>query len=185
MFFYFKDEKVCTLKEYSPSGKLIGTNEYIIKNGDTILQGKFINYNEKGIKITEGQFINNEPNGNCFYYYDNGKIESVYYRKDSKVNLESTYYNPKGLIDKYIMCDSLGNTRFIIKFDDRVVKKYEGYSILPIGLYKIINKKQDEIKKEDTIKVGDIIRHYYLIANIPYAKRTFKIENVAIDKLQS
>ncbi|MCV9930260.1 hypothetical protein OIU83_21560 [Flavobacterium sp. LS1R49] len=99
LFFYFKDEKVYTLKEYSPSGKLLVTSEYVIRNGDTIFHGKFINYNEKGIKINEGQFVDNEPNGKCFYYYENGKIESVYYRKDSKVNLESTYYNQNGLID--------------------------------------------------------------------------------------
>lgn len=94
------NKKVYVLNEYNSAGKLTGTNEYIIRNGDTILQGKFINYSEKGIKIADGQFTDNEPRGICSYYYDNGKIKSVYYRKDSKVNLESTYYNQQGLIDK-------------------------------------------------------------------------------------
>ena len=31
-FFYFKNEKVRVLEEYSSSGKLIGTNEYVIKS---------------------------------------------------------------------------------------------------------------------------------------------------------
>ncbi|KQO34616.1 hypothetical protein ASF10_02575 [Flavobacterium sp. Leaf82] len=179
---FSNDKKIHVLKEYSPEGKLLGTNEYVIIKGDTILQGKFINYSEKGIKTSEGQFLNNEPNGICSYYYDSGKIESVFYRKNSKINLESTYYNQNGLVYKYIMCDSLGNTRFLIKFDEKAeVKRYEGYSILPIGLYKIVNKKQYKIKKGDTLNVGDVIKHYYLLANIPHTKRTFKIENIGID----
>lgn len=182
----FNDKKNHVLKEYSAEGKLLGTNEYVIIKGDTILQGKFINYSEKGIKTSEGQFLNNEPNGTCSYYYENGKLESVFYRKNSKINLESTYYNQNGLAYKYIMCDSLGNTRFLIKFDEKAeVKRYEGYSILPIGLYKIVNKKQYKIKKGDTLNVGDVIKHYYLLANIPHSKRTFKIQNLGTNNLKA
>jgi len=183
IIFYYccNRHKIYTLKEYSSTGKLIGINEYMIENGDTIFHGKFINYNEKGIKTSEGQFINNEPHGKCFYYYDNGKIQSAIYRKDSKINLESTYYNQQGLIEKYIMCDSLGKIAFIIKFSNKVVKMYDGYSIWPVGQYKIENKKDVEIKKGEVLKVGDTIRYYYLVANIPNAKRVFKIENVGVD----
>ncbi|MCV9930633.1 hypothetical protein OIU83_23440 [Flavobacterium sp. LS1R49] len=181
LFFYFKEEKVYTLKEYSPSGKLLAMSEYVIRNKDTVFHGKFISYNEKGIKINEGQFIDNEPHGNCFYYYDNGKLESVFYRKNSKINLECTYYDQSGLVKKYIICDSLGRTAFIIKFDDKVVKMYDGYAIWPVGQHKVVNKKLGEIKKGDDLKVGDTIRYNYLVANIPYAKRTFKIETVGID----
>lgn len=177
----FDDKKVYTLKEYSLAGKLIGTNEYIIRNGDTILNGKFIKYNEEGIKIAEGQFVNNEPTGICSYYYDIGKIKSVYYRKDSKVNLECTHYDQSGLINKYILCDSIGKTAFIIKFEDKVVKMYDGYSIWPVKQYKIVNKKQTEIKAEDVLKVSDTIRYNYLVANIPNAKRSIKIENISVD----
>lgn len=175
------DKKVHVLNEYNSDGKLTGTNEYIIRNGDTVLQGKFLKYNDKGIKTAEGKFDNNEPTGVSTFYYDNGKIKSLYYRKNSEINLECTYYNQEGIIDKYIMCDSVGNTRFVIKFDNKVVKKYDGYSILPIGLYKIENKKQYEIKKGDVLKVGDVIKHSYLVANIPNAKRTFRVENVNAD----
>ena len=78
IFSYFKSERVYTLKEYDSKGILIGTNEYIIKNGDAIMHGKFINYNEKGVIISEGQFLNNEVNGKCFYYYDNGRLKSIH-----------------------------------------------------------------------------------------------------------
>lgn len=171
------DKKVYVLKEYSKTGKLLKTHEYILSNGDTILEGKFINYNEKGIKIAEGKFINNEPNGVCSYYDNNGKIESVYYRKNTKVNLECIYYDKKGLINKYIMCDSLGKTAFIIRFGDKIVKMYDGYSIWPVAQYKLINKRQIGIKTEDILKIGDTIRYSYLLANIPNAKRSFRIEN--------
>jgi len=171
------NDRVYILKEHNSEGKLLGTNEYIIRNGDTILQGKFIRYNENGIKIADGQFKHNEPNGVCSYYFDNGKIRTIYYRKDSKINLESTYFDQKGFINKYIMCDSLGKTAFVIKFEDKAVKMFDGYSIWPVGQYKLINKKQIKIKTEDVLKVGDTIRYNYLVANIPNAKRSFKIEN--------
>jgi len=180
VFLYFRDEQVYTLKKYNTEGQLLRTNEYVIRNGDTIFHGKFVSYNEKGIKISEGKFVDNEPNGNCFYYYGNGKLESVFYRKNSEINLECTYYDQNGLKNKYIMCDSLGKTAFIIKFTNKVVKMYDGYSIWPIGQYKIENKKLREIKA-GTLKIGDTIRYNYLVANIPYAKRTFKIETVGAD----
>lgn len=179
------NKKVHILNEYNSAGQLTGFNEYVIRNGDTILNGKFIKYNDEGIKIAEGQFENNEPIGICSYYYDNGKIKSVYYRKNSSINLECTYYDQKGLINKYILCDSVGKTAFIIKFEDKVVKMYDGYSVWPVSQYKLINKKQVKIKTKDVLKVGDTIRYNFLLANIPNAKRSFKIENSACDNTKS
>ena len=181
LFFYFKNEKVYISKEYSSSGKLIGTNEYVLRKGEVIMHGKFVNYNGKGIKISEGQFVDNEPNGICSYYYDNGKIKSVSYRKNSKIDLETIYYNQNGYINQYTLYDNFGKTAFIIKYNNKVVSKYNGYSLLPKGQYKIVNKKQYETKTGDVLKVGDLIKYEYLLANTPYAKKTFKIENLGID----
>lgn len=181
LYFYCKDEKVHIYNEYNPSGKLIGINEYVIRDGKTIQQGKFVDYNEKGIKIAEGQFVENEPNGICKYYYDDGKIESVFYRKNSKINLECTYYDKNGLINKYILCDDIGKTAFIIKYDEKAVKKYDGYALLPVNQYKLDNGKEIKFTLKDTLKVGDIIKYDYVLANIPYTKRTFKIETVGVD----
>lgn len=181
LFFYFNDEKVHIFKEYSPSGKLIGTNEYVIRNGKPIQQGKFVKYNEKGVKIAEGQFLENEPNGICKYYYDNGKIKSVSYRKNSKVDLETTYYNQEGSIRKYGMCNDIGEPKFIIEFNQKIVTNYDGYVIYPVNQYKLNRGKQIEITLKDTLKVGDVIKYEYLLANIPNTKRTFKIETEGVD----
>ena len=185
LFYYYNDGKVRILEEYSSSGKLIGTNEYIIRYGDTILQGKFVQYNEEGIKIAEGQFFENEHTGICSYYFDNGKIESVYYRKNSKIDLEVHYYYPNGLIRKYVMCNDLGEPKFIIEFDSTSVKRYTGYATYPVNQYKLVNNKQVKIKNGDVLKVGDVIKHEYLLANIPNAKRIFKIEVEDVDSLKA
>lgn len=182
--FYFNDEKVYISEEYSPSGKLIGTNEYVIRNDSTIMQGKFVNYNEKGIKISEGQFVDNEPYGLSSYYYDNGKIKSTHYKKNSKINLESTFYNAKGLINKYVVYDYLGNYFFTIYFDEKGATRYDGHFQIETYQYKFSHKKQFNIKEDQYLKVGDVLKYSYIVANIPNSKRSFKIENVGIDNLK-
>lgn len=162
LFFYFKKEKVYTSNEYSPSGKLIGTNEYVLKSNGPVAHGKFVNYNEKGIKIAEGQFVEGEINGKCIYYYDNGEIESIYYRKNSKVDLESTLYNRNGFVYKYVMFNAIGEPKFIIDFDEKAVKKYDGYVIYPVEQSKIVKDKKYKIEIGSILKVGDVIKYKYL-----------------------
>lgn len=173
LFFHFKDEKVHTFEEYSPSGKLISTNEYVIRNGKPIQHGKFVNYNKKGIKIAEGNFVNNEPNGKSIYYFDNGKIESIQYKKASKIIQESIFYNSNGLIRKYIFYNDLGEPYFIIDFDEKGVREFKGPTIKEIYQY--------NIKNDQHLKVGDVLKYSYIVANIPNAKCNFKIENINID----
>lgn len=176
LFFYFKDEKVYTYEEYSPSGKLISSNEYVIRNGDPILQGKSVRYNQEGIKIAEGQFVDNEPNGKFLYYFDDGKIESIQFKKNSKITEESTFYNSNSLIRKYIFYNDLGQPYFSIDFDEKGPRKYEGPTIKEIYQYRI--------KDDQQLKVGDVLKYHYLIANIPNTKRTFKIENISLDDIK-
>lgn len=172
LHFYFRDEKVYTLKEYSPEGKIIGINEYVIRNDDTIFHGKFINYNEKGIIVSEGQFIDNEPNGICSYYYDNGDLESFHYREKSKITLESTFYDTTGLINKYVMYTDSGKSCFIIRYDEKGVMEYSGYPLLEVY--------QNNIKTEQMLRVGDTLKYQYLLANLPNTKRSFKVKNMSI-----
>lgn len=173
LHFYFRDEKIYTLKEYSPDGKITDISEYIIRNGDTIFEGKFTRYNKKGIKIAEGQFVDNEPNGICSYYYDNGNLESFHYRENSKITLESTFYDTTGLINKYVMYTDSGKSCFIISYDEKGVREYSGFPLLEVY--------QNNIKTEQMLRVGDTLKYQYLLANLPNTKRSFIVKNMSID----
>lgn len=177
---HFKNETVYVLKEYNKDGQLLGTNEYVIRGGDTIMHGKFVNYNNRGIKISEGHFFEDEPYGECIYYNEDGNKEVVQFRKNSTLTLESTYYNPKGYIEKYIVFDDLGHSSFIITYDEKGVIRYDGYPQIEIYQYKFANKSKVNIKKEQNLKVGDTLKYSYIVANIPNATRSFEIENLNV-----
>jgi antitoxin component YwqK of YwqJK toxin-antitoxin module len=182
LLLYDKNEKECILNQYDSNGKLTSTSEYIIKDGDTILHGKFINYNKNGVKIAEGNFVNGHVKGKWLYYYNNGELESICYRKGSKITEEITEFHPNGKVKRYIMFDPFGLEAFIVRFDEQeIMKSYEGYSIMEIYQYPIANKERFNIKEEQYLKVGDTLKYTYLVANIPNTKRSFAIENVGID----
>ncbi|WP_243396853.1 toxin-antitoxin system YwqK family antitoxin [Flavobacterium pectinovorum] len=182
LLFFFKNEEVHILKKYDVKTKQTTTLEYIIKDKDTIFQGKFICYNEKGNKTYEGVFVNGHIKGKTIHYYDNGNIESIDYIKNSKVTEESTYNYPSGKVMKYLMYDDFGILDFLIRYDESTnVKSYEGLPLIEIYQYKIANKEQFKIKINQYLKVGDTLKHQYFIANIPNAKRNFKIENLDVD----
>lgn len=182
LFFFNKNEKVYVLSQYDSKGKLTGTSEYIIKDGDTIFHGKFINYNKEGVKIAEGDFVNGHVKGKCLYYYDTGELESICYRKDSKITEEITEFYPNGKVKRYIMFDPFGLEAFIVRYDELgIMKNYEGYSIMEIYQYPIAHKERFNIKEEQYLKVGDTLKHIYLVANIPNTKRSFTIENIGVN----
>lgn len=182
LFFYNKSEKVYVLKEYDSKTKITGTNEYVIRNDDTIFNGKFINYNQKGIKIAEGNFVNGHIKGKCIYYYDDGKLESILYRKTSKITEETTEYYPNGKVKRYVMFDPFGLEAFIVRYDEQSnVKSNEGYPLMEIYQYPIAHKEQFKIKTNQYLKVGDTLKHNYLVANIPNAKRSLDIELLGVD----
>jgi hypothetical protein len=176
----FNKEKIHILKDINSSGQLIGTNEYIIKGGDTVMQGKFINYNEKGDKISEGQFLNGNINGICTYYYDNGKVEEVHFRKNKDITLESVWNYPNGKIEKYAMYSEFGAPIFMIEYDEKdKVDNYKGNPQLEIKQHNLENHENKQIN--NYFKVGDTLKYSYLIANIPNVKRSFTIENLSVN----
>lgn len=182
LFFYFKSEKTYTLKDYDPNTKITDVNEYVIRNGDTVFHGKFIKYNEKGIKISEGQFINNEVNGKCMYYYDNGKLESIHYRKNSKVNLESLEYYSSGKEKRYTLYDDFGKDFFQINYDSLGnIKSNIGPPMIEYYQFKFQHKDKFSKNSNQKLKIGDTLKCKYIVANIPNTKRSFKIENLNID----
>jgi hypothetical protein len=181
---FYKDEKKHTFKKYYPDSQETYLHEYIIRNGDTLLHGKFMVYNKIGCKVAEGNIINNVPKGKFIYYYGNGKIESIKYVIDKKRNAEYHWYYPNGKIKKYAFFSNYEEPIFLISYDEKGPIKYEGPTLDRIYQGKINSKKQPNVKNDTHFKVGDTILHQYLIANIPQAKRSFKVVNIGIDNTQ-
>lgn len=179
--FCYNDEKTHTLKRYYPDSKETFTVEYIVRDGDTILQGKSFRYNEKGNKISESNFINNVIKGKCIYYYNNGKIESIEYIIDNEKKAEILWNYPTGKIEKYAFFSRYKEPIFLISYDEKGPTKYEGPTIESVYHGKLNSKKKHNIENNQYFKVGDTLIHQYLVANIPKAKRSFKIENIGID----
>lgn len=178
-YYYFKDEKVYIDKEYSASGKLIGINEYVIRSRNPVMHGKFINYNEKGIKIAEGQFIDGEVKGKCIYYYDDGKLESKVFRKNTKITEESYEYYQNGNIKRYVIYDPFGARAFTVLYDEQgSLKSAIGYPLMEVYQHLIANKDKFKVKTNQYLKVGDYLKYKYLIANIPKTKRNFSVETL-------
>jgi hypothetical protein len=138
-------------------------------------------YNEQGNKISEGNFIDGHIKGKTINYYVNGKIESVVYHKNPELIEEGTYYDKKGMIESYIMYDDFGKSCFVISFDEKGPKEYDGHALLEIYQYKFNHKKEYNIKTDQILKVGDTLTYKYLVANIPNTTLAFEIENVGID----
>ncbi|WP_264543071.1 MULTISPECIES: hypothetical protein [Flavobacterium] len=181
-----ESNKISILQEFSPSGKLVGTNEYVIRNGDTIMHGKFVNYNEQGNKIAEGQFIDGDIYGKCVYYYDNKNIKSIYYRQNSKITLESIDNYPDGKTEQYTMYANFGEPIFIIKYDKSgVIDSYKGNPQLEIYQHKVNIQTHQNEQIQNSLKVGDKLKYSYMVANIPNAKRSFTIENIGIDNAKA
>jgi hypothetical protein len=181
IIYLFNKDKVLTAKYYNPKTHTTFTTEFVVRNGDTINHGKFFRFNAKGVKIAEGVFVNGEIKGKFIHYFDNGKIKNSFFHLNNTITLEDIYYNPNGTVKEYDMYDMSGKLAFIIYFDEKGVTRYDGYPLMEIYQYKFSHKEQNNIKKDQNLKVGDTLKYEYLLANIPNAKRSFKIENLAID----
>jgi len=109
-------------------------------------------------------------------------IESIFYRKNSKITQQNIDNHPSGKIMRYTLYDDFGMSAFIIRFDEKGnVESYKGYPLMETYQYKIANKDHFKIKVNQILKVGDTLKYKYLIANITNAKRSFKIENLDVD----
>ncbi|WP_428230248.1 hypothetical protein [Flavobacterium sp.] len=182
LFFLFRNEQSSFIKKYDSKTKETTTLQYILKDGDTIFHGKFICYNEKGHKTSEGNFVNGHLQGKCIYYFDSGIIESIYYYKNSEIIEQNIDNFPSGKIMRYTLYDDLGMSAFIIRFDEKGnVENYKGYPIMEVYQDKTKTKERFKIKINKNPKTGDTLQHQYLIADIPNAKRNFKIENIGVD----
>lgn len=176
-----EDEKRGVLKTYFPKDKEILISGFIIKNRDTILDGKYIVCKYNGAKIKSGTYKNGKSAGPIIFYFDNGNIESIDNRNNNKF-IDALFNYRTGKIERYILYDDFGRSSFIVFFDEQSnVKSYEGFPLLEIYQYKISHKEEFKIKINQYLHVGDTLKYQYIIANIPTAKRNFKIENLSVE----
>ena len=101
MLFYSNKDRVYTLRISDPDTKETNVYEYVSKDKNTIFNGKCIQYNRKGAKIAELNFVNGGICGKSVYYFDNGKIKAIHYIKNSKTIMESSLNYFNGKIKKY------------------------------------------------------------------------------------
>ncbi|WP_105197151.1 hypothetical protein, partial [Flavobacterium columnare] len=180
IYFYNRNEKVYTLKKYYPDTKTTDISQYVIRNGDTVFHGKYISYNQKGIKISEVNFVDGDIKGKCFYYYDNGKIESIQFKANSKINFEGFWYYHGVKIKSYTMYSNFGAPIFIIDYNAKnEVDNYKGSPQLEVKQHYVKNHQYKQIKNSFTL--GETLKYSYIIANIPKTKRSIKIENISVD----
>lgn len=124
-------------------------SEYVIKNGESVIDDKLVYNNEKGNEVVEER-IDNFPSGKIMRY---------------------TSYDDSGMQAFTILFDEKGN-----------VENFKGHPLIETYQNKIASKRRLKENVNQYLRVGDTLKHHYLIANIPNAKRTLKIENVGNTK---
>lgn len=89
---------------------------------------------------------------------------------------------PSGKIMRYTSYDDLGNQAYTILFDEKGnVENFKGLPLRETYQNKIAEKRRLKQTVNQHLKVGDTLKYHYLIANVPNAKRNFKIENIGIE----
>ncbi len=184
VIFYPKEQKSFIIKRYNPKTKATHTINCQIRGNDTILNGPSTVNNKKGVKIAEGNFVNDQTYGKWNYYSDNGKIEGTLFLSKNNLIAEGIWYYLSGKIKKYVLYDEFGEEVFRIKYDEKGnVLSYNGWPLLEIYQYKISNperfkKKKIKININQFLKIGNVLKYQYLMPNLPFALRDFKIESV-------
>lgn len=101
---------------------------------------------------------------------------------ENEVIEEKIEHFPSGKIMRYTSYDNQGKQAFTISFDEKGnVENFKGYPLIETYQNEIATKRRLKETVNQYLKVGDTLKHHYLIANIPYAKRSVKIENTDVD----
>lgn len=154
--------------EYFPESKRNVSYEYIIENGDTILNGKSISTNQEGKVVAVGNYNNGKLEGTFVSYYDNGKVKSKKYIKEGKETAQSIFYNIKGKIEKYVLYNRKNEVAFIVDYDKKGdYLNHQGY-IFADWFYSNENPSN--------IIVGDTVKYGFIIPSIPNVKKIFTVE---------
>ena len=68
--------------------------EVTYKDGE--FHGEYINYNDEGKKVEQGNFVHSMKEGECKVWYENGQLELVGYNKIGYRDSLWTFYYPSG-----------------------------------------------------------------------------------------
>lgn len=174
--------RLYTVTSYDREKQITDVSTFKLINGDTIFHGKFQQYNKNGVKILEGQFINGDIYGRCKNYYENGKLKQSYFKKNSKITLESSWFYPNSKIEKYVLYSDFGVPIFEIDFnEDGKIKRYRGNIQIEVKLHKIDKNTHEQKQVTKNFKVGDKLNYSFIIGNIPNANFSHEIENVGLN----
>ena len=99
---------------------------------------------------------------------------------------EKIDYFSSGKIMRYTSYDNLGKQAFTILFDEKGnVENFKGHPLIETYQNGIAAKRRLKENVDQYLKVGDTLKYHYLVANLPYAKRNFKIENIDVDHVKA
>lgn len=116
-------------------------------------------------------------------YFDDKLVHNS--EKENEVVEERIDNFPSGKIMRYTSYADSGKQAFTILFDEKGnVENFKGQALIETYQNKIANKRRLKEDVNQSLKVGDTLKHHYLIANIPNAKRTLKIENIGNTKVK-
>ncbi len=166
-----------TMKHYYPDNSGYVIAEYLLDNGDTIIDGKCTFYDNQNRIRKTGTYVDNEIYGTTKFYFENGNVESIHFVKNDKDIGEITWNYPNGKIRKYAFYDDFERPIFIAKYDkDGVLDDCEGLILFEIYQFKIRAQK-----KPKRYKIGDTVKYQFMFPNIPNTERKFHFELLDYD----
>jgi len=170
-----KGDTILKKNHYYKNGNISREYEYMIKNGDTILDGVLNEYSLNS-KLRLTLFMKNDHIINSIEYYPNGTTKYKAKYKNDKT-IEGLRYRRNGKLKTYLMWNERDKVKYKKKYDSLgniistqgkpIIELVIGKSNSP--LFKIIDGNLVNIKLLDTIKFT------YTIANPPNTKVTFKV----------
>ena len=129
--YYFPDKSIEVSGSYDSKGRQDGTWRWYYANGQLmreefyengVLDGEFVEYDERGNEITKGKYVEGAEEG-YWFYQRNHAIEEGNYYDGMRTGLWKTWFE-KGNISSEIEYDQdLMNGKYTIYYENHVVKR--------------------------------------------------------------
>lgn len=164
------DDKRKQIKRTDKNGE-IEYFEYFMSNKDTIIDGSYEKRYSNGNLKVKGEFKYNELHGYLTYFNKSGHKEMISVM-DSGNLIETSLFDKKGKVKKYLLYDYEKNLRFIVSYSNKTVVKYDG-----IPIFRAQKDKGEVNYFNSEFKVDDALIYRIVVANIPYTKRSIKVKS--------